>query len=157
MGMGGRIEGWRKDLAHAARALRLATAFVVLLGVMVGTTACGAPRQLNAAPGEGGSRPQNITREEIASLSEGDAFSIIQQRRALWLRPRIVGTFRTDASGRAVYPEIFVDGLWYGPFRTLRDFRSVDIERIEFISALDATTLYGTGYMGGIIRVVIRR
>ncbi len=142
---------------------RLATAFVFLLGMMVGITACGAPRQLGAAPGEGGSSPDNITREEIASLSEGDAFRIIQQRRALWLRPRIVATLSRTAGGDAggdgggIYPVIFMDGLRYGPFESLRDFRSVDIERIEFISALDATTLYGTGYMGGIIRVVMRR
>ncbi len=142
---------------------RLATAFVFLLGMMVGITACGAPRQLGAAPGEGGSSPNNITREEIASLTEGDAFGIIRQLRARWLRPRTIATLRRTAGGDAggdgggIYPVIFKDELRYGPFGTLRDFRSADIERIEFLSALDATTLYGTGYIGGIIRVVLRR
>ena len=59
--------------------------------------------------------------------------------------------------GGAVYPEIFRDELRYGPFGSLRDFRSVEIERIEFISALDATTRYDTGYMSGSIRVVLKR
>ncbi len=31
------------------------------------------------------------------------------------------------------------------------------IERIEYLSALDATTFYGTGHMGGIIHVFTRR
>ena len=132
---------------------RLAAALVFLLGIVVGTTACGTPGQVGAAPGAGESSSGNITRDEIASLAEGDAFEIVQQLRSLWLRPRIVGT----VGGGAVYPEIFRDDLRYGPFRSLRDFRSSEIERIELIGALDATTRYGTGYMGGIIRVVLRR
>ena len=57
----------------------------------------------------------------------------------------------------AIYPEVFRDEFLWGSLDTLRQFRSDQIERIEFLNALDATTLYGTGYMGGIIRVVTRR
>ena len=56
-----------------------------------------------------------------------------------------------------IYPEVFQNDLAYGPIESLRDFGVVEIERMEFIDALDATTLYGIGYMAGIIRVVTRR
>ena len=106
-------------------------------------------------PGGSGSRDE-ITREQIGSLPDWDAYTIIQQFQPRWLRPRIVATIRTaqraalTGDDPAIYPEVFQDELPFGSIDSLRQFLSVEIERIEFISALDATTLYGTGYMGGI-------
>ena len=57
----------------------------------------------------------------------------------------------------AIYPEVFEDDLHFGPLNTLRQFPSEEIEAIEFISATAATTRYGGGYLGGIIRVITRR
>lgn len=111
-----------------------------------------------------------ISREEIAALADWDAMEIVRRLRPGWLRPRIQATFRsalsTDAAlnddaspipDPAVYPEVFEDDFHYGPAESLRQFHAGEIERLERISALDATTRYGTGYLAGIIRVVIRR
>ncbi len=54
------------------------------------------------------------------------------------------------------YAEVYVDGLRYGPLESLYQISTNTIERIEYLSALDATTRYGTGHMGGAILVVIR-
>lgn len=119
---------------------------------------------------EAGSRMDTITREEIAAFPEGDAMEVVQRLRPGWLRPRTQATISsalvtaTALDGNAgaipdpaVYPEVFEGHLHYGPAESLRAFRSNEIERLERVSATDATTLYGTGYLAGIIRVVTRR
>jgi outer membrane cobalamin receptor len=50
-------------------------------------------------------------------------------------------------------PEVFIDGSYYGPIDSLRNIPTTSVDNIEFIGASDATTLYGTGYMGGVIHV----
>ena len=131
----------------------LATA--VLVGVFATVGGCAS-----GGGGRGGSFDE-ITREQIAELSESDAYTIIQQFRSRWLRSRARVTFGSVADAGAggdpvIYPVIFQDDIRYGSIDALRDFQSPEIERIEYINALDATTLYGTGYMGGIIRIVTR-
>jgi hypothetical protein len=104
--------------------------------------------------GNQGGNPDEISATEIATYPYEDTYQIVQSARPAWLRPRIAGTF---SSGGPVLPEVFVDGTWFGPIDTLSRIRSASIERIEFIGATDATTLYGTGYMGGVIHVYTRR
>ena len=153
------------------------------LGALVGFFAWGArdiwqevrvPGQLApATPSRGGRLAlgpgaSRITREQIASSPNWDAAEIIQRLRPSWLRPRVQATLTTAgvtdaalaANGQgsipdpAIYPEVFEDDLHFGPLNTLRQFPS---EAIEFISATAATTRYGGGYLGGIIRVITRR
>lgn len=152
-----------------------ATAWGLLFGMLVTVTACSTmPGQFGATGSERGlpngnerRLPNEITKEEIASIPENDAFEIIRVLRPRWLRPRNSGTINSLREAQSgflgipgsgtIYPEVFQNDLAYGPIGTLRDFGVVEIDRIEFIDALDATTLYGIGYMGGIIRVVTRR
>ncbi len=122
--------------------------------------------RLATAPG-----PPRITREQIAASTQWNAAEIIQQIRPAWLRPRVRATLRTaevtagllgsDGQGPipdpAIYPEVFEDELHFGPIDTLERFAAGEIEAIEFLSPNEATILYGTGYMGGIIRVITRR
>ncbi len=104
-----------------------------------------------------------ITREQIASLPNLDAEAIVRLLQPSWLRARTQATIGTaqraieTGADPAIYPVVFLDEFQWGPLETLAQFRSQEIERIEFLHALDATTLYGTGYLGGIIRVVSRR
>jgi hypothetical protein len=95
-----------------------------------------------------------ITSEEIMQRPDADAYSIIQQLRPAWLRMRPASSF-LDAD--ASQPYVFLDTSPFGPIDSLYQIESTQIERMEFVSALDATTLYGTGYVGGIIRVVTKR
>ncbi len=39
------------------------------------------------------------------------------------------------------------------PFAVLQGLRPHDVQLLEFLSGPDATTLYGTGYVNGLIRV----
>ncbi len=111
-----------------------------------------------------------ITRDEIAALPDGDAMEIVRRLRPGWLRPRtqatissVLGTAAALGAGAnsipdpAVYPEVFQGHLHYGPAESLRAFQLNEIEQLERVSATEATTYYGTGYLAGIIRVVIRR
>ena len=154
------------------------------VGALIGAAAWGGREiweeiRLRGAPGrtllaggddDDGAGMDTITREEIAAFPDGDAMEIIRRLRPGWLRPRTQATITSavataaalDAEARAVpdpavYPEVFEGHLHYGPAESLRAFDSNEIERLERVSALDATTLYGTGYVAGIIRVITRR
>ncbi|HUF76133.1 MAG TPA: hypothetical protein VMM35_07630 [Longimicrobiales bacterium] len=104
-------------------------------------------------PSSGGGSANLITREQIEMLPEGTAYTVIQRFRSGWLRPRTQATF---GNAEPAYAEVFVDELRYGDISSLSRINSSQIETIEYISATDATTRYGTGYMGGIIRVNTR-
>lgn len=101
----------------------------------------------------GGGNADLITREQIEMLPEGTAFTVIQRFRSSWLRARTQATF---GNANPAYAEVFVDELRYGDINSLSRINTSQIETIEYISATDATTRYGTGYMGGIIRVNTR-
>jgi hypothetical protein len=50
-----------------------------------------------------------------------------------------------------------VDGTVRGELDELRRFNTYNIETMRYLSASDATTKYGTGYMGGVIEVTTIR
>jgi hypothetical protein len=52
-------------------------------------------------------------------------------------------------------PKVHIDRTPYG-LDILRSFRTTDIQSITFMAGIDATTLYGTGYVNGVILVVTR-
>jgi outer membrane cobalamin receptor len=91
----------------------------------------------------------------MANLS---AFEAIRLLRPRWLQSRGTSNIRGAQGGRT-YPVVMVDGSRSGS-GTLEDLRQItveDVESIRFIPGRDATTLYGTGYGGGIIEVTTRR
>ena len=129
-----------------------------------------SPRSLLADRDDEPGIMNTITRDEIAALPDGDAMEIVRRLRPGWLRPRTqatissaLGTAAAMGAGAnsipdpAIYPEVFQGHLHYGPAESLRAFQSNEIERLERVGATEATTYYGTGYLGGIIRVVTRR
>ena len=104
--------------------------------------------------GGGGGNSNLITRDQIVTFPDASAYVIIQRLRSTWLRARTQGSF---GNPEPTYAEVFVDNVRYGPIESLNSVSSTDIDSIEYISATDATTLYGTGYAGGIIRIVTLR
>jgi hypothetical protein len=50
-----------------------------------------------------------------------------------------------------------IDGSIRGELDELRSLNTDSIESMQFLSATDATTKYGTGYFGGVIEVTTRR
>jgi outer membrane receptor protein involved in Fe transport len=127
---------------------------VLLLGLLVGVSGCSTSGPAGT-DGRGGARNQ-ITAEQIAELpaAVGTAYNIIAQLRPRWLRAsRSQGT----PGGGPALPVIFVDQTAWGDIGSLEGISLEEVERIEFLDMRDATIQYGTGYPGGIIRIVTRR
>jgi hypothetical protein len=98
--------------------------------------------------------PRNrITHEELRDLAAANALEVVQGLRSHWLRGRS-SSFRSG--GGMTLPEVFVNHQHYGPLESLRQVRTESIQEMEFISAPDATTRFGTGYIGGVILVTLR-
>jgi hypothetical protein len=117
-----------------------------LFGLTFLLTACAAG---GGASGEGQTRrdPYVITAEDLVPHQGATAYEAIRRLRANWL---------TRRGGRT--PVVFVNGAQQGMggFETLQEFRVMTIERMEFISATDATMRWGTGYSAGVINIVTK-
>lgn len=122
---------------------------VLVLGIVLGITACGASRG-NTRASDGSSR-NTITRTQIDYLPEGDAFTVVERFRPHWLKAR---TQATPWNPEPAYAMVFVDQLRFGPMYTLSQISTAQIDRVEYINATDATIRYGLGYVGGIIHVI---
>lgn len=90
--------------------------------------------------------PNVITREQISALPDLTAYEVIERLRPRWFRSQTA-----NFSG-PIPPVVYVDDRR----GSLAGIRSTYIERIEHLNSRDATTRYGTGHMGGVIRVVTR-
>jgi hypothetical protein len=124
--------------------------FVFLLCLLAfGPAACASSGSSAGTGGQpGGHRTSNrIEATELATVSELDVYQAINRLRPAWLR--------TTQQGQA--PVIVVDGSpqTSGP-DMLRTFRAADVAALEYMTASDATTRYGTGYSGGAIVVTTR-
>jgi hypothetical protein len=128
--------------------VRRTTTSLLLLALFAGITAC-----VPARSSLGGTSSDLITRSQIESLEDRTAFDVVQLLQPRWLTARMRGTLGNPTP---VYAQVYVDGLRYGPLESLYQIPTNTIERIEYLGSLDATTLYGTGHMGGAIRVVTR-
>lgn len=100
-----------------------------------------------ASGGGGNNSPRRsanvITQDELASVAQLDCLQAIQRLRPDWLRTR------TGAS-----PAIFVDGRESMSADVLRTVPVATVREIRFLSARDATTSYGTGYVSGAILII---
>lgn len=100
-----------------------------------------------------------ITANEIEGVNVYNAWDLVQQLRPNWLRPRGIQTFATDVSNTNTsgYARIMVDDLPPRDLESLRDIRVVSILEVRYINPRDATLRYGTGYSGGLIKVITKR
>ncbi len=124
---------------------------ILLVSVLLGGCASG-----------GGSSSSNVRRDpnlisqvEIETQPVGTAFDAVTRLRPMWLRSR--GTHNVSRTGAVSLPRVFVDGREFGNVDSLRQFNLDSVAEIEYMSAQDATTRYGTGYTGGVIQVRLRR
>ena len=56
----------------------------------------------------------------------------------------------------SLLPVVFVDNVPQASIESLRGISARDVQYVRFLSAADATTRYGTGYMAGVIEVVLK-
>lgn len=127
-----------------SRMMRLAASGFLSLLLLSGT-ACAS-----GGGGGGGGNPDVITREQIEASQTTTALQAVQRLKPRWLQPP-----RANASFTGPAPEavVFLDGVRYGDLRSLASINVTVIDSIEYMNGRDATTLYGTGYMGGAIMV----
>jgi hypothetical protein len=131
--------------AFNSRRARWAAAVVVcLLG-----QACASSGGGGGGGGSGGTGDV-ITREMIGEPGNENAYTIVRRLRPRWLSPRTQGTI---VNPNPSFPEVYLDNVRYGPIDSLYRIDAVQIDRIEFLSALDATTRFGMGHDGGAIIV----
>lgn len=112
--------------------------------VLVAATACARPpaRSVNT---DGPRRARDvITAADLDRVSVVTAFDAIKQ-----LRPEFL-TFRRG--GRP--PAVYVDYVRAGGIETLRDVPVAHVVTVRFLSAIDATTRFGTGNDGGAILIL---
>ncbi len=105
-----------------------------------GSTAVRAPRGSSTL----------IIRAELERYPGQSAYDVIESLRRRWLQPR------RGAGGQA-YARVMIDGTIRGEIPDLRRLASENIETMRLLSALDATTRYGTNYSGGVIEVTTIR
>jgi hypothetical protein len=123
-----------------------AVMFVGLVWLAAG--ACASATQGGARASRGGNV---ITRTELDRVPGTNVYDAIQQLRPGWLSrptaPTVLGTNPVMA---------YVDRHQFGTADDLRNLGTSEVERIELVSAADATTRYGTGHPSGIIEITTR-
>ena len=105
------------------------------------TPSAGATAQANA-PQRGNSRL--ITRAEIESVPLETIYEVIERLRPNMLRSR----------GQPIM--VYMNGTQIGEISMLRGIQASSVRQVEFVSAADATTRFGTGVPGGAIVVTSR-
>jgi len=121
---------------------------VVLLAFALALGATGCASGGGGDGGSDGARPEGassnrIVLEELQGLGSINGLLAVGRLRPRWLQPR--GGPTGDP------PVLYVNGARRGDMNQLASFMANEIQQIEFMSASDATTRYGTGHRGGAI------
>lgn len=109
----------------------------------------GRPRARAAGPRD------PITAADIARIGAGSAYDAVRRLRSNALAIRGVNSVAHPV--RASSPVVFVDGMEVGTVFELRSIPAIDVHEIRFLSASEATTRFGDGYMAGVIHVMTKR
>jgi hypothetical protein len=132
---------------HYTRARLTALAALALAAAV---TACASN---SAGGGAGRSRDAPIPAEELDKWSDQDLYTVIQRIRPSWLQSRATYT----GMGRQEITVILDGAIQQSGYDLLRGFRAGDAREVRYMSAADATTLYGTGMSAGAILVYTKR
>ena len=114
------------------------------LSLVLALSACASAGGSGTRPA--GSTPDRIVQEELATVSDLDAYDAVQRLRPSWLRTR----------ANTPPPVLYINGSRYGnDLSGLRSLQARAIQQLERVSAQDATTRYGTGHLGGAVLVTM--
>lgn len=115
--------------------------------LMIGLAGCASGSGSSGSSSGSSSGPNRLTAADLVNQQELDLYDAIRQLRGRWLTSRGRGT-----------PRVVVDGSpRQSGIDELRSLRVSDVQEIEFLSASNATTRFGTGYDAGAILVTTRR
>ena len=138
------------------RARVLMAALVV--AVSSGCSSSGSSNKATGAPHAPSRQQDVITAAEIAerAAEASNALQIVQKLRPQMLASR--GRFSpADSSEAGALPRVVVDGVAYGPIENLANLNAISVGEIRYLNATDATTRFGTGYVGGVIVVTTKK
>ena len=93
-----------------------------------------------------------IGRGDLDAFPGQTARQVVERLRPSWLR---VARGVSMGGGR-VYAQVLVNGALRGGLEELTSLNSFDVEDMRYLSPADATTRYGTGFLGGAIEVRTR-
>lgn len=91
-------------------------------------------------------RPKNfISQEEIKELAIArTAKDAIETARPIWLRRK------------GMYPSIYMNGILMSGLDPLDNISINSVKEMRFLPSAEATTMYGTNNMGGVIEIKSR-
>ena len=115
--------------------------------------AADAQLSLEAPSGRSSSVQDVLTGEQLMETEATTVYEALRQLRPRWLRPR-AGSSR--ASGERNEVNVYVGGTLMGTVDFLRTLDPHTVTEVRVYSATDATTLFGTGNMGGAIAITRR-
>ena len=101
--------------------------------LVVALTACASAGNKSGTPKDS----SVITREEIATSMESNAYDAVARLRPLFLKSRGRTTINGEVND---YATVFVDGVRYGDLSTLRGIVTNQIQMIRFLGGPDAVT-----------------
>jgi len=108
---------------------------------------------LSCSVPSGAPRPRDrtlLTGEQILATHASTLFDAIQQLRPEFLRSR--GASSIESRGADI-PRVFVDNIEMGDVQFLKLVNPQEVAEVQRISAEEATTRWGTGYVGGALVV----
>ena len=101
---------------------------------------------------DGRGDPNRLTAAEIDSAGGNDLYTVISRLRPRWLQARSQRTFSGE-----VTVGVFVNGVRDNRgLNILYDIRPNEVQEVEFMSANDAQTRFGSDLQGGAILVTPR-
>jgi hypothetical protein len=119
----------------------------ILSLALVGCTACSTTARRSTGSAN------VITRQQLSSLETMSAYDAIQRLRPTWLQSR----GPTSLLSGPTLPQVHINDSRSRTIDELRSLPVIEIETMEYRNAADATTMYGTGYPGGVIEIRTRR
>jgi hypothetical protein len=120
---------------------------IVLLGFLLVACASAASTRV-----PGGDR-DILMAAEIEHSNAGTLYEAIQRLRPHFLFSRGRSSLRTANTQQ---PVVVVNGVPQSSLESLRGISARTVHYVRFLSAPEATTRFGTGYMAGVIEVALR-
>ena len=110
-----------------------------------------------ASSGEssGPSRSRNlITETELMEVPHSSLYEAVRALRPRWLQARAGATFSSPQRQTAM---VYIDGQLRGGLGEMWNLIPGEVSEIQYMSASDATTRFGTNHVGGAIVITTRR
>ena len=134
---------------------------IAAAALLVFAVACSSATTSSSSGAPRASNRNVITYDEIQATRQTGwtAWDLVSTLRPLYLKSRgmtSLGNASAGISSIAAVAVVYVDGSRYGDLQTLKTLGIDSIHRVEYMSASDATTRYGTDHPGGAILVFTR-